>query len=77
MEHYGSGQVQNGSPTIPFDYKIVAKRSGMEAQRLVDVTERMHAESEAAQLKPLDHPLPHNRLIQPRPPASSTVTRKQ
>jgi hypothetical protein len=70
-------ELGGGASTIPFDYKIVAKRSGMEAQRLVDVTERMHAESEAARLKPLDHPLPHNRLVQPRPAASSTVTRKQ
>lgn len=70
-------ELGGGASTIPFDYKIVAKRNGLETQRLSDVTERMHSESEAARLKTLDHPLPHNRLIQPHPRTTAAVTKKQ
>jgi hypothetical protein len=70
-------ELGGGASTIPFDYKIVAKRNGLETQRLTDVTERMHSESELARLKPLDHPLPHNRLVQPRPRTSAMVTQMQ
>jgi len=40
-----------GVSSIAFDYRIVAKRRGMERQRLVDVTERIRAEIEQAQPK--------------------------
>jgi hypothetical protein len=43
-----------GTASISFDYKIVAKRTGHETERLVDVTERMRAETEAARPKPVD-----------------------
>ncbi len=58
-------ELGGGTSSISFDYKIVAKRNGMEAQRLVDVTDRMRLESESARLKQLDHPLPHKRLVHP------------
>ncbi len=34
-----------GSSTLAFDYRIVAKRLGHEGERLVDVTDRFHAET--------------------------------
>jgi hypothetical protein len=34
----------DGTSSISFDYKIVAKRRGYESQRLVDVTDRFNAE---------------------------------
>jgi hypothetical protein len=37
-----------GISSVSFDYRIVAKRRGYEAQRLVDVTERFEAETTAA-----------------------------
>ena len=70
-------ELGGGASTIPFDYKIVAKRNGLEAQRLVDVTDRLHSESEVARLKPLDHPLPHNRPVRPHPIASAAQTAKR
>jgi hypothetical protein len=54
-------ELGGGTSSIPFDYKIVAKRNGLEGQRLVDVTEQMRIEAEAARPKPLAHPLPGNR----------------
>jgi hypothetical protein len=39
---------RGGTSSLTFDYKIVAKRRGYEAQRLVDVTERFNAERKAA-----------------------------
>ena len=36
-----------GASSLSFDYRIVAKRRGYEAQRLVDVTERFEAETAA------------------------------
>jgi hypothetical protein len=70
-------ELGGGAATIPFDYKIVAKRNGLENQRLLDVTDRMHSESEVARFRQLDHPLPHNRLVQPRPRTSTVVAKKQ
>ena len=37
-----------GTSSLTFDYRIVAKRRGYEAQRLVDVTERFNAEQKSA-----------------------------
>jgi hypothetical protein len=37
-----------GTSSLSFDYRIVAKRRGFEAQRLVDVTERFNTEQAAA-----------------------------
>jgi len=37
----------SGTSSVSFDYRIVAKRRGYEAQRLVDVTERFKAEKAA------------------------------
>ena len=39
-----------GRWSLSFDYRIVAKRRGFEAQRLVDVTERFNAEQRAGAL---------------------------
>jgi hypothetical protein len=39
-------EANGGTSSIGFDYKIVAKRRGYEAQRLVDVTDRFNAEQE-------------------------------
>lgn len=59
-------ELGGGTSSISFDYKIVAKRNGMEGQRLVDVTERMRKESENVRFKPLDKPLPRNRNVRPQ-----------
>jgi hypothetical protein len=37
-----------GTSSLSFDYRIVAKRRGYEAQRLTDVTERFRAETARA-----------------------------
>ncbi|HEY2857447.1 MAG TPA: hypothetical protein VGJ21_03475 [Terracidiphilus sp.] len=50
-------ELGGGTSSIPFDYKIVAKRSGMESERLVDVTDQMKTETEGTAFKPLAHPL--------------------
>jgi len=65
-------ELGGGTSSIPFDYKIVAKRTGMENQRLVDVTERMQRESEVARLKRLDHPLPRIQRSAPQHPPAMT-----
>jgi hypothetical protein len=39
---------KGGTSSLAFDYKIVAKRRGYEAQRLVDVTDRFNAEQKRA-----------------------------
>jgi hypothetical protein len=39
----------SGTSTLTFDYRIVAKRRGLETQRLTDVTERFKAETAAQQ----------------------------
>jgi hypothetical protein len=66
-------ELGGGTSSIPFDYKIVAKRNGMESQRLVDVTERMRTEAEAARPKPKAHPSPGTKDPRSRP--SSTTAR--
>jgi hypothetical protein len=58
-------ELGGGTANISFDYKIVAKRRGLETQRLVDVTARMKTESEAAQFKPLAHPLENRGRVGP------------
>jgi hypothetical protein len=58
-------ELGGGTTSIPFDYKIVAKRNGFESQRLVDVTERMKREGDAASFKPLAQPLPMRRPAKP------------
>jgi hypothetical protein len=48
-----------GRSSISFDYKIVAKRRGHEAKRLVDVTERLNAEqAETKRRMPAAEPMP-------------------
>lgn len=64
-------ELGGGTSDISFDYKIVAKRSGLEAQRLADVTDRMRIESDRVALKPLDHPLPKAQMLHPHSPAQS------
>jgi hypothetical protein len=59
-------ELGGGASSIPFDYKIVAKRNGLEAQRLVDVTERMKSETEAVRFKTLDKPLPRTKMVRPQ-----------
>jgi hypothetical protein len=49
-----------GTSSLTFDFRIVAKRRGFEAQRLVDVTERFTAEMKAAAItrgSGVKHPL--------------------
>jgi hypothetical protein len=46
-----------GKSTLSFDYRIVAKRRGYEAQRLVDVTDRFAADKE--------HFAQHTNVTQP------------
>jgi len=58
-------ELGGGTSSIPFDYKIVAKRRGFETQRLVDVTERMRVEAQAANKKQLAQPLPRTRHTMP------------
>jgi hypothetical protein len=58
-------ELGGGTSSIPFDYKIVAKRRGFETQRLVDVTERMRVEAVAATKKQLAQPLPRTRHSMP------------
>jgi hypothetical protein len=41
---------KGGTSSLTFDFKIVAKRRGYEAQRLVDVTERFNTEQKSAML---------------------------
>jgi hypothetical protein len=59
-------ELGGGSSNIPFDYKIVAKRNGLENQRLVDVTDRMNSEAATAKFRTLDKPLPRNRAVLPQ-----------
>ncbi len=67
-------ELGGGTASIPFDYKIVAKRRGLEAQRLVDVTERTKAEPETARFKPLAHPLENRQRVGPGSAASRLRT---
>jgi len=57
-------ELGGGLSTIPFDYKIVAKRAGLESQRLVDVTDRMKMETEQSRLKATTNPSPRPRKLQ-------------
>jgi len=52
-----------GTSSLTFDYKIVAKRRGYEAQRLVDVTERFKTE-QARALMPAAAPGPHRARME-------------
>ena len=58
-------ELGGGVASIPFDYKIVAKRRGHENERLVDVTARMKLETEAAHPRPLPSPRPPGRTMVP------------
>lgn len=66
-------ELGGGTASIPFDYKIVAKRRGMEAERLVDVTAQMKSEAEAARFRALAQPLPKSRMPQPIRPRIATA----
>jgi hypothetical protein len=69
-------ELGGGATSIPFDFKIVAKRRGHENERLVDVTERMNFEANAAHPKPLAKPLPRKTMranIRPASPAAKTA----
>ncbi len=50
---------KGGTSSLTFDYRIVAKRRGYEAQRLTDVTERFNAE-QARAMPPKDAAAAHN-----------------
>jgi hypothetical protein len=54
-------ELGGGKSSIAFDYKIVAKRTGHEAERLVDVTAEMRTEAEAVKPKAIAGPKPPNR----------------
>jgi len=54
-----------GTSSLSFDYRIVAKRRGYEAQRLIDVTERYKAESELA-APPKRGKVPHDPRVRPQ-----------
>jgi len=56
---------KGGTSSLTFDYRIVAKRRGYEAQRLTDVTERFNAESAQA--------MPHKADGAPRDPNPQRV----
>jgi hypothetical protein len=58
-----------GTSSLAFDYRIVAKRRGYEAQRLVDVTERFNAQIAAAKSSPAAHRAPMNAVS----PARSAI----
>jgi hypothetical protein len=60
-------ELGGGTTSIPFDYKIVAKRRGHESERLVDVTDRMHLEANAAHFKPLAKSLPRRTMVRNAP----------
>jgi hypothetical protein len=60
-------ELGGGKSDIAFDYKIVAKRTGHESERLVDVTEKLHTE--------LDHRLsPRTKDMQTAPASSPNAT---
>jgi hypothetical protein len=70
-----------GTSSLSFDYRIVGKRRGYEAQRLTDVTEGFNAEQAAATLKfdpnaasTPQRPLPRVQTI-PEPPATKTAAK--
>jgi hypothetical protein len=55
-------ELGGGTTSIPFDYKIVAKRRGHETERLVDVTDRMQVEADAAHFKRMAKSLPRRTM---------------
>lgn len=65
-------ELGGGTSTIPFDYKIVAKRRGHETERLVDVTDRMRLEANAAHFKRLPKSLPRRTMTLNVPAGSIT-----
>jgi len=65
-------ELRKGQSNVAFDYKIVAKRSGHESERLVDVTDRMKLEAEFSHFKPLADGPPAN----PHQPGISRAARK-
>jgi hypothetical protein len=60
-----------GTSSLSFDYRIVGKRRGYEAQRLVDVTEDFNAERKANTLARNQNPT--NPRLKPTPLAKSPV----
>jgi hypothetical protein len=56
---------KGGTSSLAFDYKIVAKRRGYEAERLVDVTDRYNTEQKAAQASRPVAPV-HPPRVQPQ-----------
>ena len=77
---------KGGTSSLSFDYRIVAKRRGYEADRLKDVTERYNEEKEAAMparsvedaknANPLPPMKRGNALPPPVPAANEEGTRK-
>ena len=65
-------ELRKGQSNVSFDYKIVAKRSGHETERLVDVTDRMKLEAASSHFKPLPDGPPAN----PHQPGVSRASRK-
>jgi hypothetical protein len=66
-------ELGGGTSSIPFDYKIVAKRTGHETQRLVDVTARLKLETDQARLKALPQPLQRPGSFTRHLPASASL----
>ncbi len=69
-----------GTSSLTFDYRIVAKRRGFEAQRLTDVTERFNAEQKAATMNRSTGTRAYNPMAKHTPKglelAPKTPTRK-
>jgi hypothetical protein len=62
-----------GTSSIGFDYKIVAKRRGYEAQRLVDVTDRLNAEqAETKRVMPMGAALAPKGGVRRAMPSANT-----
>ena len=59
-----------GKSSLSFDYRIVAKRRGFEAQRLVDVTERFNAEQRAGAMA-MNSGIQHKPLALARSPLAT------
>ena len=49
---------KGGTSSLSFDYRIVGKRRGYEAQRLTDVTERFNVEMKTPSVTRAPHPNP-------------------
>jgi hypothetical protein len=64
-------ELGGGTTSIPFDYKIVAKRRGHETERLVDVTDRMRQEANTAHFKHLAKSLPRRTMTRNQPLAAT------